>query len=1318
MAGVFRRERPDQELVRRVLAGNRDEFAVLVRRHLSAVQAVAYAHVRNAPDVDDIAQEAFAKALERLDSLRDWSKFRSWLLSIVRRVCLDWHQSRNRETALDAAHAEGVAVAAVDAGREELRQALLQRIYALVPHAREVLLLHYYADFSTREIAEELEISQEAVKKRLQRAREVLSRDLSDDLRELLRPAETADARTRRIAQAMAGVALPWLKPGEEASRGAFTLASLAQAKVVWLAASVLVVLTVAGWQAMRETEPPAAITSPSPGNNGSAADAVAPGVSGRTNTPDSPDPEAEAAAPIVVAQDEETAATEPSTVAAALRPLGSVMALVYDSDAKPVEGVELTAERVDWEPYESPPDTTLVRRAISDPHGRYFFDDLPLGAYVVQARADGRYAIAMATLGEGTFTKDARLYLRPSAPVTGRVVNARGEPVEGAYVYTYFSETDSKEQYYPYRTGGRVRTDSDGRFNVSHLWLGKWRFYVIAGGYATYLSDWIQAGTENVEFVLNAGQTAAVSVVDEQGEALEGAHVLLSAKDAYRDRHVVATAADGTAFFTKLRPAEYRVAFDDAEWAAGEAATLDLASGDSTATLVARPAASVSGKVALDDGTPVPDVVVRAEPPEASGLNPVSATTGLDGRYSIAGLGAAEYTVTPRHFGGLVPNSESKPTLTTKPGDELGDVDFTFAETLAVIGRVIDGDGQAVSNAEVQFSAGYGQSFVRAAALTGTSGGFAFRGLMEGAQCYVWAKTDTQLSAPVGPFTLSAGDNDPVAVQIYEAASVSGVVVDADGNPAPGVQVSASPKAYIELRSGLVAYASLGTIDSRSAADGSFEVAGLHAGGYNIQVSGPGDNGFHFSNIRNLILEGGEHRSGLVVEWEGSPGGHLPISGRVTDNHGQPVSRAAVTAYALKGYTRYGGGTRSDEEGRFEIADLAPGTYDVNVDHERYSPSYMRDVPAGASGLTFALPERGDLVLRVLDATTGEPVTRFEYGLGDSLSTVRALDGLHEVQAANGETQLRNLVRGGKFVMFRATGYAMQRVRAEVVPRDEGESLVTVRLEPSARIQARVVDGNGEPISSSYVLWKTFGNNPRIRSLYEVGTTDADGRVLIDYLEAKPYTLFVGHADFAPIKVDVTPEPGVTREYTWTLTPGGTVSGTVLHAGQPAIESWISVQLTEEQYRFYLGSTTDTDGTFTIAHVPAGTYALQTQWRPEDNMSFRWENYPVTIAEGRETQVHIDMLAGTSVLEGHYHVNGGNDMTNMYLRAVYTDGSGGVQFGPYPDGSFHIENLRAGHARVEARFTDPETREQQIRYFDVDIEEGKTNPLEIDLDY
>ena len=172
----------DRDLVSEALRGRTNAFEALVRRHLRAAYAVALARTGNPHDAEDVCQDAFIAALERLSSLRDPDRFAAWLLEIVRNRSLNVIRSRRvrSEEPIDEATGGG---GGPDPGREAersaLREDLLDALARLDDTRREVALLHDVEGWRHAEIAERLGMPEGTVRYHLHEARRTLRERLA-----------------------------------------------------------------------------------------------------------------------------------------------------------------------------------------------------------------------------------------------------------------------------------------------------------------------------------------------------------------------------------------------------------------------------------------------------------------------------------------------------------------------------------------------------------------------------------------------------------------------------------------------------------------------------------------------------------------------------------------------------------------------------------------------------------------------------------------------------------------------------------------------------------------------------------------------------------------------------------------------------------------------------------------------------------------------------------------------------------------------------------------------------------------------------------
>ena len=166
-----------------LLAGSGDEaaFRRLVERSANTVCSIALAIVRNVEASEDIAQETFLAAWTNVRSLRNPASFMPWLRQVTRNQAHLWQREHRREVADDAlvAAATDARPSATDSLLAEEERRLLAEVLEQLPdEAREVLVLYYREESSTRHVAQLLDLSEEAVRQRLSRSRALLREEM------------------------------------------------------------------------------------------------------------------------------------------------------------------------------------------------------------------------------------------------------------------------------------------------------------------------------------------------------------------------------------------------------------------------------------------------------------------------------------------------------------------------------------------------------------------------------------------------------------------------------------------------------------------------------------------------------------------------------------------------------------------------------------------------------------------------------------------------------------------------------------------------------------------------------------------------------------------------------------------------------------------------------------------------------------------------------------------------------------------------------------------------------------------------------------
>jgi len=186
--------RRDEDLIAAVLAGDTASFEPLVTRYSPRIFGTARRYARRESEVQDIVQEVWLKAFQKLRTFRGESPFEHWLMRLAVRTCYDFlraHQ-RNRETSfselsdsesdwLDRFVEDKTDVATNAAGAKELLDRVLSE---MAPAARLIITLLEIEERSVKEIAQLTGWSVALVKVRAFRARAEMRKRLSRIARE------------------------------------------------------------------------------------------------------------------------------------------------------------------------------------------------------------------------------------------------------------------------------------------------------------------------------------------------------------------------------------------------------------------------------------------------------------------------------------------------------------------------------------------------------------------------------------------------------------------------------------------------------------------------------------------------------------------------------------------------------------------------------------------------------------------------------------------------------------------------------------------------------------------------------------------------------------------------------------------------------------------------------------------------------------------------------------------------------------------------------------------------------------------------------
>ena len=177
----------DVQLIQRVLDGDGTAFSALVKKYQRSVHALVWRKIGDFHIAEDITQETFLKAYQRLSTLKKPQRFASWLYVIAANHCSTWLRKKRLWTQsleetngaqLEKATYSGYVIEENERTTAEAQREVVKKLLAKLQESeRTVITLHYLGGMNYEEISEFLGVSVAAIKNRLYRARNRLKKE-------------------------------------------------------------------------------------------------------------------------------------------------------------------------------------------------------------------------------------------------------------------------------------------------------------------------------------------------------------------------------------------------------------------------------------------------------------------------------------------------------------------------------------------------------------------------------------------------------------------------------------------------------------------------------------------------------------------------------------------------------------------------------------------------------------------------------------------------------------------------------------------------------------------------------------------------------------------------------------------------------------------------------------------------------------------------------------------------------------------------------------------------------------------------------------
>ncbi len=207
--------RSDKELVTSILEGDIELFSELVAKYANVLYSIAYGIIGDFHSAQDIVQETFIKAYNKLGQINEYEKTGHWLYVITRRLSLDYLR---RNQTVNVQFEESFTLLDEYSLEERMEQRFMREelwgaLNALDEQNRITVLLYYIAEKSMKETATILNVSEKAVESRLRRSRRLLKDHLSQQIGITLQQRKMDDRFVQKVMkqllQKVGGVYIP-----------------------------------------------------------------------------------------------------------------------------------------------------------------------------------------------------------------------------------------------------------------------------------------------------------------------------------------------------------------------------------------------------------------------------------------------------------------------------------------------------------------------------------------------------------------------------------------------------------------------------------------------------------------------------------------------------------------------------------------------------------------------------------------------------------------------------------------------------------------------------------------------------------------------------------------------------------------------------------------------------------------------------------------------------------------------------------------------------------------------------------------------------
>ncbi len=582
------------------------------------------------------------------------------------------------------------------------------------------------------------------------------------------------------------------------------------------------------------------------------------------------------------------------------------------------------------------------------------------------------------------------------------------------------------------------------------------------------------------------------------------------------------------------------------------------------------------------------------------------------------------------------------------------------------------------------------------ARAHAGKDGSFRMANVPPGTGIHVEAHADGFARGGFDRLQVDAGDVTDIGT-IYVGAAVGDHVdnrlrvlcKDSEGAPIPDVSVTASTIYYGALLSlGQWEKVPGGTIlRAQTDAAGYAEFELMPPAAYDVFAEAEG----FATGLRERMTV--QHDTKTLVSFRIEAG--MTISGRILNEAQEPIAGARIGGLRWSDFSAVPA-VVSDGEGKFTLGGLRGGQHMVFANKDEYGGEQSQQVAAGTQDLEIVIKLGGEFSVRVTDAATGQPITKF--GLRPYLKVPFAylFAPLFEIDSPNGEHTMR-LPPSDYGLEVSAAGYMLKDVTSIKIspPGAEGDAPaaepIAIALEAAGIVRGKVVGRfTGKAVIGAEVFVEKGGFPPsRVKDLTTV--TDENGVFVLDKLAPRTLSLRVAHVDHTSTLFEgVDPVPAgedgsLPPPVEFALGSGGRIEGVVLDDARMP-QSGTSMELTSGFDLFARRTAvTGDDGRYSFTNVPIDkTYTVSVgRFLPGQTSRSKGS---VKVAEGAVVVIDFGTETGGFPLTGRV-LRGAEPVANVSISLVSNDGGSALeQERTGDDGTFTFKQVQPGKYQLTAQ--------------------------------